>query len=72
MKLIKFPDPILREQIPNFDFANPIMDPVQLEKDMINTMLINHGMGLAANQVGIRARMFVIGHSDDPSSAQAF
>lgn len=72
MKLIKFPDPILREQIPDFDFANPIMDPVQLEKDMIDTMLINHGMGLAANQVGIRARMFVIGHSDDPASAQAF
>jgi len=72
MKIIKFPDLILRERIPEFDFDNPSIDPVQLEKDMIETMLANHGMGLAANQVGLKVRMFVIGHSNDPESAQAF
>jgi len=72
MKIIKFPDPILREKMPEFDFINPIMDPVQLEKEMIETMFANNGMGLSANQVGIRARMFVMGHKNNPETAQAF
>lgn len=72
MNIVKFPDPILRERMPEFDFENPTIDPVQLEKDMINIMLENDGIGLAANQVGIRARVFVMGHRDYPESAQAF
>jgi peptide deformylase len=72
MNIIKFPNQILRERISEFDFNNPSVDPVQLEKDMIKTMLAHDGIGLAANQVGIPARMFVIGHRDYPESAQAF
>jgi peptide deformylase len=72
MKLIKFPDPILRESMPLFDFSNPVMDPIQLEKEMIETMFSRNGMGLSANQVGIRARVFVMGHKDRPETAQAF
>ncbi len=72
MNIIKFPDPILREQMPEFDFENPSIDPIQLEKDMIQLMFENDGIGLAANQVGIRARMFVMGHKDYPEAAQAF
>lgn len=71
-KIVKFPDPILRAQIPEFNFANPPMDPIQLEKDLIKTMLENNGMGLAANQVGLLARVFVMGHKDSPETAQAF
>ncbi len=72
MNIIKFPDPILREQMPEFDFENPSIDPIQLEKDMIQLMFENDGIGLAANQVGNRARMFVMGHKDYPEAAQAF
>jgi peptide deformylase len=72
MKILKFPDPILREKIPDFDFNNPSVDPIEFEKEMIQIMLDNHGMGLAANQIGQRVRMFVIGHSSNPESAQAF
>jgi peptide deformylase len=72
MKIIKFPDPILRERMPEFDFSNPIMDPIELEKEMIETMFAGDGMGLSANQVGIRARVFVMGHKNSPESAQAF
>jgi peptide deformylase len=64
LEIIKFPNPILRERMPDFDFENPIMDPIQLEKDMIETMLANNGIGLAANQVGIKTRMFVMGQGD--------
>ena len=72
MNIIKFPDPILRERMPDFNFENPSIDPVQLEKDMIKIMFENDGIGLAANQVGVRARMFVMGHRDYPEAAQAF
>lgn len=71
-KIVKFPDPILREKMPLFDFENPSHDPIQLEKDLIETMFAENGMGLAANQAGIRARVFVMGHRDDPETAQAF
>lgn len=72
MNIVKFPDQILRERIPEFDFENPSTDPKQLEKEMIETMFANDGMGLAANQVGIHARVFVMGHKNFPENAQAF
>jgi peptide deformylase len=72
MQILKFPNPILRERMPEFDFDNPTLDPKELEQDMIKTMFANDGMGLAANQVGERVRMFVMGHKDMPLSAQAF
>jgi peptide deformylase len=72
LKIIKFPNSILRERMPEFDFSNPSMDPVQLEKDLAETMLTHDGIGLAANQVGIRARVFAMGHRDNLNSVQAF
>lgn len=72
LKIIKFPDPILRERMPKFDFENPFIDPVELEKEMLAVMYANDGIGLAANQVGVRTRMFVMGHKDSPELGQAF
>jgi len=72
LKIIKFPDVILREQMPEFDFNNPVMNPVEIEREMIQTMFSHDGIGLSANQVGIRARVFVMGHRENPESAQAF
>lgn len=72
MKIITFPNNILREQMPLFDFSNPTVDPIQLEKDMLETMYEHDGIGLAANQVGIQARVFVMGHRDNPDAGMAF
>jgi peptide deformylase len=72
MNIIKFPSELLREKIPEFDFSNPIVDPKKLEKDMLDIMYSFDGIGLAANQVGINARMFVMGHKDIPDNGQAF
>ena len=72
MNIIKFPNQILRKQIPEFNFDDPSTDPVELEKQLIELMLAHDGIGLAANQAGIEARVFVIGHRDNPESAQAF
>jgi peptide deformylase len=72
MKIIKFPDPILREKVEEFDFENCILDPVKLEQELVETMLYNDGIGLAAPQVGIAVRVFVMGHRGNPEAAQAF
>ena len=72
LKIVKFPDPILRKKMPEFDFGDPIMDPLTLEKELIETMFAGDGIGLAANQAGIEARVFVMGHRANPELAQAF
>lgn len=72
MKIVKFPDPILRERMPYFDFSQPPIDPEQLEKNLIKLMFEQGGIGLAANQAGIKARVFVMGHPDNPELARAF
>jgi peptide deformylase len=72
MNIITYPNPILREQMPVFDFKNPVTDPIQLEKDMLTHLYANDGIGLAANQIGVRANVFVMGHRDSPENGTAF
>ncbi len=72
LEIKHFPNDILRQKIPDFDFNDPITDPIELEKSMLDIMYKNNGIGLAANQVGIKARMFVMGHKDNPELGQAF
>ena len=67
LPILMYPAEILSEVMPDFDFENPIYDAKQLEADMIKTMLANRGMGLSANQTGIRTRMFVMGNSENAS-----
>jgi peptide deformylase len=65
MNIVKFPNPILRERLPEFDFANPSTDPIQLEKDMLDTMYRYDGIGLSANQCGYNYRVFVMGSGEE-------
>lgn len=39
-------------------------DACQLEKDMCEFMVANHGIGLAANQIGITKQVFTIGSNN--------
>lgn len=72
LEIKKFPDTILRERMPEFDFSNPVIDPKILEKEMLETMYASDGIGLSANQVGIKTRAFVMGHKDNPETGMAF
>ena len=67
MKLVNDTDPILRQPTANFDFDSGI-DPEKLSTDMAEVMFQNGGLGLAAPQVGLNYRMFLMG---DPESAVA-
>lgn len=72
MNIVKYPNPVLEKEVPNFDFENPILDPIQLEKDMLDIMRKNYGIGLAANQIGLETKVFVMGDPKDPNTGQAF
>lgn len=65
LEIIKWPNTILEEQMPVFDFEQPILDPAILEKEMIECMIANNGIGLSANQVGIKAKVFVMGTKEE-------
>jgi peptide deformylase len=57
-----------------WDFSNDD-NPKDLEKRMIKFMLDNQGIGLAANQIGITKRVFVMGsetHKDFPKPFALF
>lgn len=72
LKILQYPNYILRERMPEFDFSNPQEDPVQLEKEMLQIMYDNFGIGLSANQIGKKMRVFVMGNPEHPEDGRAF
>ena len=55
-----WPDESLKTKCQSWDFDNVSQELATIETDMIETMLSEHGIGLAANQVGILYRVLVI------------
>lgn len=68
--LVDMNDPILREEMPEFDFDEPLatLKAQQLYETMKTGLQALGGLGLSANQVGIRERMFVFGDGSDPDN----
>lgn len=60
LTILKETSPILRQRCEEFDFSNPPCDPIQLAKDLNETMIAADGLGLSANQVGLPYRVFVM------------
>ncbi len=56
---------ILDEVMPEFDFSNPPTDPVFLASQLVETCIYHKGLGLSANQCGLRYRVFVMGAGND-------
>jgi peptide deformylase len=50
---------------PPFDFEKPIVDPIELSSNLIETMKHYNAMGLAANQCGMPLRVFAM-HGEPP------
>ena len=68
MKLIKYPNEILAREVKDVDLENPGFDPVELKAEMVKFMIDNNGIGLAANQIGLDAKVFVMGDSVENST----
>ena len=60
LKIMDCEHPLLKQEMPKFDFQNPPVNPVELYRDLAETMIEYHGIGLAANQVGSPYRAFVM------------
>jgi len=58
-------DTILRKYLPEFDFANPPVNPAEFASSLIETCKLNKGLGLSANQCGFKHRVFVMGAGDE-------
>lgn len=70
MKLLYHPNEFLEKEVADVDLTNPQIDPKLLKEEMIDFMLSNKGIGLAANQIGLDAKVFVFG--DSKSNASMF
>ncbi len=63
--IVKYPNPILSTSCAPFNFELPPCDPVELSTTLLQVMYDNKGIGLAANQIGIPYRVFVMrGHPE--------
>jgi len=58
LQLTRWDDPLLSERMPEIDAFND--ETVRLANDLIAAMWREGGIGLAANQVGVRARLFTV------------
>ena len=68
MKLIKYPNEILAREVKDVDLENPGFDPKELKTEMVKFMIDSNGIGLAANQIGLDAKVFVMGDSEENST----
>jgi peptide deformylase len=57
--------PILRQNLPFFDFENPPVNPVEFASALVETCKKYNGLGLSANQCGFNCRVFVMGSGDE-------
>ena len=62
--LVSENDPILREVLPEFDFTNPPVNPMEFASSLVETCKEHKGYGLSANQCGFRHRVFVMGSGE--------
>lgn len=60
VQLVESGNPILKTELPRFDFSNPPINPVELYNQVGKALIAYNGLGLAANQLGYPYRMFVI------------
>lgn len=63
ISLLKEDDQLLRNYAEPYNFAVD-GDPTELIKQMTRVMFENNGIGLAAPQVGVLKRLFIMGNTD--------
>jgi len=68
MKLVYYPDEILEREVKDVNLEDPGFDPLELKEQMVDLMLQHGGIGLAANQIGLDAKVFVFGDSKENST----
>ncbi len=70
LPILKFPDPRLKLVAKPIDRFDPAL--IQLRDDLLETMYANDGIGLAATQVNVQARIVVMDLSDNSTQPLYF
>lgn len=68
MKLVLYPDPILRKRAAALRRID--RDVREKVREMFTIMYTHHGIGLAAPQVGWSTRLFIVNTSGDPAEGE--
>ena len=71
LRVVSYPDPILSEVLPD-EIPEPGAEARRIGKKMLKLMKRHTGIGLSANQVGLRKRIIVIGCSREWSTFGKF
>ena len=66
LPLVEETDPILLTQPDPFNWDDPQIDPEELEKNLIESMIEHNGVGLSANQVGLPYTVFAMYWDNKP------
>ena len=64
LKILKYPHPFLKKNVESVKVKNINDDLRKIIKDMFEIMYINYGGGLAATQVGLNMRFFIMDSSE--------
>tara|TARA_A100001035_G_scaffold41397_1_gene28633 strand:+ start:501 stop:998 length:498 start_codon:yes stop_codon:yes gene_type:complete len=64
MNLIYYPNEFLTKEVKDVNVEKPELDFVEIKKNMTDIMLQNGGIGLSANQVGLDAKLFIMGENE--------
>lgn len=64
-QLVLETDPILSSRIVDFDFSDPNVEPVVIASRLIKTAKFHEVFSVAANQCGLRHKVFVGGSGDN-------
>jgi peptide deformylase len=70
LEILEYPDPRLREKAQSVAQVDTSIQ--QLVDDMFETMYADHGVGLAATQVGVNQRIILMDFSSDKSEPYTF
>jgi peptide deformylase len=60
LKLISHNNPVLRTKCDIFNYAVPQVDPIELSKNLYETLMSTKYLGLSAPQVGLPLRVFAL------------
>lgn len=73
LPIVKFDVAALTKVSEEWDFEKPPMDATELAYNLVDTMLHNNGLGLAAIQVGIAYRVFAMrGSTNEAGNPEMF
>lgn len=65
LDLVPENDSILLEVMPEWDFKNSPMNPIEIASNLVDTCRKHKGYGLSANQCGLPYRLFVMGYDKE-------